>query len=121
MKKKALTYLTIMAITLLPVQLISANVESAQMQMSMQQAEKAENGCMHAMDKQLVEKDCCAEQSLDAHNCQNCSDCPQALSISILPSQNFEKNFFSQPPVFHSSHLTLSGISQNNLLRPPRV
>ena len=49
MIKKTLTYLTILAITALPVQSISANVESVGMLMSMAQQVQANNEFLHEM------------------------------------------------------------------------
>ena len=51
MFRKALTHLIILALTVLPVQVISAGVENSNMQMSMQQ-KQASNDCMHGQSSE---------------------------------------------------------------------
>ena len=118
--------MTILAITALPVHVISANVKNANMQLSMVKTTQVTdaNECMHAMASQkqqqaTTEKSCCDNQS---HQCQNCNDCPQAVSVMVLPMQ-YAANIFSSTNTqkYFNSHLTLSGNSQSNLLRPPRL
>jgi len=125
MLKKALTYLTILAITALPVQLISASVEVVTMQMSMSQQVQAENECMSDMAEQhsaseqnSIDRSCCEDQS---HNCQSCDNCPQAVTAMFLPFDTFIKTSSLKTDKYITSYLSLNGISQKNLLRPPRA
>jgi hypothetical protein len=123
MKKKVLTYLTILAITALPVQLISANAESLNMQMSMLQSmstqTQATNECMHEKTEQKsIDKSCCDDQS---HECQSCNNCPQAASAMFLPFYPVVKTASLNTEKYFTSYSFLNGIPQNNLLRPPRT
>ena len=122
MINKALTYLTILAITALPVQLISANADMLVMQMSMSQQVATSNECLHEMDTTAdvaeVEKSCCDKQS---HDCQNCNNCPQAVSAMISPSQPMVKIYLVRTAKFSIGHSLLNGVPQQNLLRPPRT
>lgn len=122
MIRKALTYLTILAITALPVQLISASAEVVGMQMSMEQQMQENNECLHEMNSQaeaVMDKSCCEEQS---HDCQNCNNCPQAVSSIISPSHAMLNiAALLKTSKISISHLVLNGIPQNNLLRPPRT
>ena len=126
MIKKALTYLTILAITALPVQLISASVEVVSMQMSMSQQMQANNECLHKMNTQFteiqasatsVENSCCNDQSYD---CQSCNNCPQAASAMFLPLDLFSKISSLAIQQYSTSYLFINGVPQKNLLRPPR-
>lgn len=122
MIRKALTYLTILAITALPVQLISASAEVVIMQMSMGQQMQTSNECLHEMDTEAeavttaIEKSCCDE----SHDCQNCNNCPQAVSVLFLPAHAQVKMSLLKATKFSIGHSVLNGIPQNNLLRPPR-
>jgi len=127
MIKKALTYLTILAITALPVQLISASAEVVNMQMSMSQQMQANNKCLHEMNTQFteiqtsatsVENSCCNDQSYD---CQSCNNCPQAASAMFLPLDAFVKISSLEIQKYSTSYLFLNGVPQKNLLRPPRT
>lgn len=127
MIRKALTYLTILAITALPVQLISASAEVVGMQMSMSQQMQASNECLHEMNDQLseiqasttsIENSCCNDQS---HDCQSCNNCPQAASAMISSSQAKIKTSLLKISKISISHSDLNGVSQKNLLRPPRI
>ena len=122
MINKALTYLTILAITALPVQLISANADMLNMQMSMNQLVVGNSECLHEMnntaDTAEVEKSCCDNQS---HDCQNCNNCAQAVSAMISPSQPMVKISLVKTIKFSMGHSLLNGVPQKNLLRPPRT
>ena len=119
MIRKALTYLTILAITALPVQLIGASAESVSMQMSMSQTMMANNECLHEMNTQSeIEKLYCDDQS---HDCQNCNDCPQAVSVSLSPPFAKIEISLLKATKFSISHSVLNGIPQNKFLRPPKV
>ena len=131
MIKKTLTYLTILAITALPVQLISASVKNLNMQMSMHkimsQQTQATSECMHEKTEQLVKleveqisinKSCCDDQS---HECQSCNNCPQAASAMFLPSYPNIKTSLLKTKKLLTSYLFLNGVPQKNLLRPPRT
>jgi len=126
MIKKALTYLTILAITALPVQLISASVEVVSMQMSMSQQMLSNNECsdmgmQHTnLDSQQdsIDKSCCDDQS---HDCQSCNNCPQAVSAMFLPLDVFVKISSLEIQKYSTSYLFLNGAPQKNLLRPPRI
>ena len=124
MIRKALTYLTILALTVLPVQLISASVENLTMQMNMSQQAQSNSDCMHEMTEQHVSaeqnsinKTCCDDQS---HECQQCDNCPQVVSTMISPSYMKAKPSLLKISDFITAHSVLNGISQKNLLRPPR-
>ena len=126
MIRKALTYLTILALTVLPVQLISASVENLNMQMNMSQQAQSNSDCMHEMTEQrsstqseqnTIDKSCCDEQS---HDCQHCDNCPQVVSTMISPSYMKAKPSLLKISDFITAHSVLNGISQKNLLRPPR-
>lgn len=123
MIKKVLTYFTILAMTALPVQLISANVESLNMQLNMQksmsQQTQANNECMHEMAEQnSINKSCCDDQS---HECQNCNNCPQAASAMFLFPQSFDKTSILKSQKYFTNYLFLNSVPQKNLLRPPRT
>ena len=123
MIRKALTYLTILALTALPVQLISASAEVVIMQMSMSQQIQSSNECLHEMNTEAdvatpaIEKSCCDDQS---HDCQNCNNCPQAVSVMFSPTHAVVKISLLKTTKFSIGHSVLNGIPQNNLLRPPR-
>jgi len=130
MMKKALTYLTILAITVLPVQLINASVEVVGMQMSMSHQAQPDNQCMLDVselaqlaqhvdaEKNAIDKSCCDDQS---HNCQSCDNCPQAITAMFLPVDSVKKSSALKSDKVFTSYLSLNGISQKNLLRPPRA
>ena len=121
MIRKALTYLTILALTALPVQLISASVEIVGMQMSMSQQMQAGNDCLHEMaaeSKTVIENACCDDQK---HDCQNCNNCPQAVSVMFSPSHALMTVSLVKAPKVSPGHSNLNGIPQKNLLRPPQV
>ena len=121
MIRKALTYLTILAITALPVQLISASAESVSMQMTMSQLTVAKNECLHEMSTQAetaIENYCCDQQS---NGCQGCNDIPQATSVIVSPSHIVVQTSLLKTPKISISHLLLDGAIQKNLLRPPRT
>ena len=123
MIRKALTYLTILAITALPVQLISASAENVAMQVRMNQNQQVavNTECLHEMniaaDAGSIENSCCDDQ---LHDCQNCNNCPQAVSAMLSPSDAMVKISLLKTTKFSIGHLVLNGIPQNNLLRPPR-
>lgn len=126
MIKKALTYLTILAISALPVQLISASAETVSMQMSMKQPVQAKNECSSDMGMQhtsldsqqgSIDKSCCDHQS---HDCQSCNNCPQAVSAMFLPLDTFVKISSLEIQKYSTSYLFLDGIPQKKSLRPPR-
>ena len=124
MFRKILTHLIILMLTALPVQVISADVENLNMKMSMMGMTQLEMESMHAMtgdsSNQGMTKSCCDEVS---HQCDSCGDdCPKVASaMSILLSQSTDKVHFSNTQKFFISHLLLNGITQNNILRPPRT
>ena len=130
MIKKALTYFTILAITALPVQLVSASAENVSMQMSMAQFQHvmANNECDHDMsdknaalnvEQNSLSNTCCDEQS--NNSCQGCNDIPHATSAMASPLINVMKtSLFSNTKLFADNSL-LHGIPQKNLLRPPRT
>ena len=116
MIRKALTYLTILAITALPVQLISANAESVSMQMAMSQSMMASDECLHDMNTQS-EKSHCADQS---HECKSCNNCPQGVSAPLYsPFIKMEISLLKTTK-FSISHSVLYGIPQKKFLRPPK-
>lgn len=120
MIRKALTYFTILAITALPVQLISADVENISMQMSMEHQALSSKECLHDMKRQIeseTKNTCCDNQN---QSCQGCNDISHATSVFVSPSQNFTKNFITKTSKISISHLLLDGVPQKNLLRPPR-
>ena len=123
MLKSVLTYFTILAITVLPVELISANAETLSMQMSMNQTVLSKTKCLHDMSKGIVEiksdslSSCCDEPSND---CQGCNDVPHASSAMVTSVHTMVSTSLLKSPKFSISHLVLNGISQQNLLRPPR-
>lgn len=122
MIKKALTYLTILALTILPVQLISANAESVSMQMSMSQKVESNKECLHDMgaeSKTVIVKACCDGEQFSS--CQGCNDVPQAASAMVFSASTFLKvSILSSTKLFASNSL-LHGAPQKNLLRPPRT
>lgn len=129
MINKILTYFTILAITALPVQLVSASAESVSMQMSMSQQVLvlANNECMHEMtdknfnseaEQNSLSNVCCDEQS---SSCQGCNDIPHATSAMTSPVVTLiETSLLSTTKLFANNSL-LHGIPQKNLLRPPRT
>lgn len=127
MIKKALTYLTILAITALPVQLVSASAENVSMQMSMAQQMLANNECLHEMsDKKLslkieqksISNACCDDQS---SSCQGCNDVTHATSAMTSPVIMMVKTSLLSSNNLFSNNSLLHGIPQKNLLRPPRT
>ena len=118
MIRKALTYLTIFALTALPVQLISASVESLSMQMSMSQTDVTASECEHERTTTQAANTCCDEQS---NGCQGCNDIPSATSAMVLPYQASTKTALSRTAKTSTHHLLLDGVDQKNLLRPPRT
>lgn len=117
MIRKALTYLTILALTALPVQLISASAETVIMQISMSQTLVTGNECEHEMTTQVANS-CCDEQS---NGCQGCNDIPSAASAMVSPSQSPAKTVLLKTSNISIHHLVLDGVPQKNLLRPPRT
>lgn len=129
MFKKVLTYLTILAVTALPVQLISASVENLEMQMSMyksmSQPVEAPSECQHGMENQqlvIAEKQngnaCCENQS---HDCLGCDSFSNTSAVMLLFPYATKKTASLRAVKVISSHLVLTGIPQKNLLRPPRI
>jgi len=130
MIKKIMTYLLMIALTVLPVQLISAGVESTSMHMNMEHSAISQTGlsakeCLHNQvveqgisKKHATAKSCCDDQS---QQCKSCNHCLHVTVTSILPSMLSENIFSSASETFLVSHLVLNGVSHNNLLRPPRV
>lgn len=123
---KLLTYLTILAITVLPVKLLSANVDNISINLSqpMQVLSKCQHELQGSAESEqesklvLKESTCCSEQS---HDCQNCNNCPQAVSAAFLPAVNSGKPFFAKPHHNFIRDIFLLGrVVQENLLRPPR-
>lgn len=122
MIRKALTYLTILAISALPVQLISANAESVSMQMSMSQQMESKNECLHDMStesKAVIEKLCCDDEQLSS--CQGCNDVPQAASAVVFSASTFLKLSILSSTKLLASNSLLHGVPQKNLLKPPRA
>jgi len=124
---KLLTYLTILAITVLPVQLISASAETLSMQMIMSQPAVAKNECLpekmlhHTSldsEKNAMGESCCDDNS---HECQSCDNCPQAVSAMFSSFDAFVKVSVLKAEKYFTSYLSLNGVSQENLLRPPRT
>ncbi len=128
MIKKALTYLTILAITALPVQLISASVDVLGMQLSMSQPAQLQNQCMSESNSQHIhsdqskmDKSSCDDQSYSCDSCDSCDNCPQAVTAMFSSFDTFVKPSSFKTQKDFISYLSLNGISQKNLLRPPRT
>ena len=129
MIKKALTYFTILAITALPVQMVSASAENVSMQMSMAQAQHvmANNKCNHDMpgknatlkvEQNSLSNACCGEPS---SGCQGCNDMPHATSAMASPVINLVKTTLLSSTNLFANNSLLHGIPQKNLLKPPRT
>ena len=127
MIKKALTYFTILAITALPVQLVSASAENVIMQMSMAQQLLANNECMHErIDKNLsleteqnfISSTCCDDQS---SSCQGCNDVTHATTAMTSHAIAMVKTTLLSSTELFANNSLLHGIPQKNLLRPPRT
>ena len=127
MIKKALTYLTILAITALPVQLISASAETVSMQMSMSQQLSDDIECLHDMadkkssletEQNSIANACCDDQS---NSCQGCNDIPQATTAMTSPVITLPKTSLLTNTKLFANNSLLHGIPQKNLLRPPRT
>jgi len=127
MIKKALTYFTILAITALPVQLVSASAENVSMQMSMAQQLPANNECMHErIDKNLsleteqnsISNTCCDVQT---SSCQGCNDVTHATTAMTSPVIAMVKTSLLSSTELFANNSLLHGIPQKNLLRPPRT
>ncbi|MCW8899616.1 MAG: hypothetical protein OQK75_03435 [Gammaproteobacteria bacterium] len=128
MFRKALTHLIIIALAVLPVQVISASVEKADMHMSMNHSTQVDNECVHASNHKMTgmeagqimsDKECCDDQS---HQCQSCNNCPQAAaSAMLLLLHSSTKISSSKTQKYFTSYLFLNGVPQKNLLRPPRT
>lgn len=122
MFRKTLTHLIIFALTVLPVQVISADVENSNMKMIMQKTVQTEHECMHGSAKDSQQSTgvaaCCDDNS---HQCDNCPNCTQAVSASFLMISNYHRNTLPLiSPKYLISHLLLHGVTQQNPLRPPR-
>ena len=132
MLKKALTHMIIMTLAVMPVQLISASVESSvektKMQMSMMNSMQMDNECVEALthnvskvqiEQNSTDKSCCDDQS---HQCQSCNNCPQAASAAMfLLSHQNTKAMLVSAQNNAANYLVLSGIPQQNILKPPRT
>ena len=127
MIKKALTYFTILAITALPVQLVSASAENVSMQMSMAQQLPVNNECMHEIiDKNLsfeteqnsILNTCCDDQS---SSCQSCTDVTHATTAMTSSAIAMVKTTLLSSTELFANNSLLHGIPQKNLLRPPRT
>jgi hypothetical protein len=127
MIRKALTYFTILAITALPVQLVSASAENVSMQMSMAQQLLANNECIHErIDKNLsleteqnfISNACCDDQS---SSCQGCNDVTHATTAMTSPVIAMVKTSLLISTELFANNSLLHGIPQKNLLRPPRT
>lgn len=121
MYRKALTNLIILALTVLPVQVISAGIENSNMQMKMSlvKVNQTESDCMHKQSvEQASEKSCCDEH---ANQCKSCNNCPQVASATVLTAPYQMMHLVFNKKVLFTSHLLLNGVPQNNLLRPPRT
>ena len=86
-----LTHLIILALTVLPVQVISASAKNVSMQISMNQQVSVNNECLHEMsDQKLIAEiknnstanACCDDQS---SSCQGCNDISQATTAMTPP------------------------------------
>lgn len=123
MIRKVLTYLTILAITALPVQLISASAADISMQMSMSQKMSSTTECMHdelnLESKAVIEKSCCDEQQLS--DCQGCNDVPQAASAMFFTASTIVKTPSLASSELFSNNSLLHGVPQKNLIKPPRT
>ena len=117
MIRQVLTYFTILALTALPVQLISASAENVSMQMSMSQTLVTSNKCEHEMTTEVANS-CCDDQS---SGCQGCNDIPSATSVMVSASQAPVKIALLKTAKMSIHHLILDGVPQKNLLRPPRT
>lgn len=131
MIKQVLTYFTILAITLVPVKLISANVENLKMQMSMQmhmvQQTEVKNDCMHSMEGHRMDAEnvsvnqlCCDEQS---DQCQTCNNCPQAANAMTAV---FTFNYVNDKNYAVSTHFLKPSVSlltflPSSIYRPPKI
>lgn len=127
MIRKALTYFTILAITALPVQLVSASAENISMQMSMAQQLSTNNECMHEkIDKNLsleteqnfISNVCCDDQS---SSCQGCNDVTHATTAMTSPVIAMVKTTLLSSTKLFANNSLLHGIPQKNLLRPPQA
>lgn len=122
MMKKLLTYFTILAITALPVQLVSASAESVSMQMKMTQAGMIADDCMHNMSQHSPDSKlagtCC---DVPSDNCQGCNDIPTATSAMTAPVMALIQTSILTTSVSFIDTSLLYGIPQKNLLRPPRT
>ena len=117
MIRKALTYFTILALTALPVQLISASADTVSMQMSMSQTMVTSSECENEMTTQAANS-CCDDPS---SGCQGCNDVPSATSVMVSASQAPAKIALLKRAKMSIHHLVLDGVPQKNLLRPPRT
>lgn len=128
MFRKILTHLMIFTLTVLPVQVISAGVKNntvklSNMQMSMVNVTQAKHECMHALDesKNVSEMPCCEDSSHQCEGCSSCGDCAQSTSTISLLSMYTINSVNQNIQKIVSSHLSLNGIPQKNLIRPPRI
>ena len=127
MIKRALTYLMILAITALPVQLISANAENVSMQMSMSQQLLSNNECLHEMtemtissntEKNSVSAACCDDST---SNCEGCNDVAHATTTMASSAIALIKTSLLRNTKLFANNSLSHGIPQKNLLRPPRT
>lgn len=127
MINKALTYLTILAITALPVQLISANAENISMQMSMSQQVLSNNECLHEMtdmnissksEQSSMSNACCDDSSGSCQGCNDVTHGSSAMASSVIVL--IKTSLLSSAKLFANNSL-LHGIPQKNLLKPPRT
>lgn len=116
-----------MAVTALPVQLISANAENVSMQMSMSQQMLSNDECQHEMadmnissktEQNSMSNACCDDSS---SSCQGCSDVTHATSVMASSAIALIKTSLLSNTKLFANNSLLHGIPQKNLLRPPRT
>lgn len=131
MTKKVLTYLTILAITFLPLKLISANVANLKMQMIMQmhmvQQTEVKKDCVHAMTNNHSEAGnvsasllCCDEQSDQCQTSSNCTHAANAMS-AIFTSANVHHLAYTVSTPFLKPSVSLLSVLPSSIYRPPKI
>ena len=112
---KFLTYILLLAIVMVPVQVVNAVVSQLDMEQSMMSQEKCSHHNQQSKDETVTLKNCCDDSS---HQCNHCSS---VSSVVMLPATPAMKHQLAQKEIYQNTLLLLSGSSSSGILRPPQL
>jgi len=130
MMKSTLTYITILAIALMPTGMANASAKSLNMQLNMHKmsSSSTQSPCMngsHEMAQQNSENasnemthSCCDKSAFDCSNCDNCKSL--VVSAISLPNEFPNNTIVSASLQQLTPYSLLHGITQQNPIKPPR-